>query len=414
MNKSIFGLISQNIGNSPYISLPSLYLQSYFQIKNSFFSNSFKTFLYSRDISHQSIHVDGTIFKNFLNHPIHLNSNIRHYNQTFRQTVTITNSGTSYISNCHFISCMSHEQGGALSVDSRESFLFLQNNLFFECSSKKKGGAIYILVQQFVNDYNCFYLCRAGTDNGSDGSAIYAEGNSNTSFCTTNECPRFGNMCWYGIFCIGYGFLQTQNVNISHCEVEFIAGLGHIRPPPQGSIVKFYINAHNNKGNSIGFADINYKGDHAYGIILNNSVTSGLFYLQNSTTTIQNFYFINNKAKLTYMSVGGKGFFEQCYFDIDPNDDEKGNGWGSAINCEFGIPELKYPDWDFLNTAFCGTDLHKNENHIHNKNLEKLYNKNQGKLMLMGGIFICMILLLSLFYRRRLFGKRIHGKSRNL
>jgi hypothetical protein len=203
---------------------------------------------------------------------------------------------------------------------------------------------------------SCFQFCRCGKENGNDGSTVYAwsEAGINTSFVSALRCPQHGDQCWYGIIILCNGVLDSRNINISNSDVEYIVGLAHFRPDYENSILLYYSSVNQINGNALAFVDFTFPGKHQYGALVNDSSTSGIFYIQNTTTTLEDYYFLNNRGPFTYMAVGSsKGNFVNCVFDQENVKKNRGNGFGEVSGCQFGVSGATTPALVHLNTAFC-------------------------------------------------------------
>jgi hypothetical protein len=211
-------------------------------------------------------------------------------------------------------------------------------------------------MKHMILSSNCFQYCRCGKENGNDGSTIYAfsETGINTSFLSALRCPAHGDQCWYGIVILCNGVLDSRNVNMSNSDVQFIVGLAHFRPDYEKSILLYYVSTNQINGNALAFIDFTFQGQHQFGALVNDSSTSGIFYVQNTTTTLQNYYFLGNKGKITYACVGdSKGNFVNCVFSCPESAKDFGNGFGKTEGCLWKQEEAVAPNMEFLNTAFC-------------------------------------------------------------
>jgi hypothetical protein len=209
-------------------------------------------------------------------------------------------------------------------------------------------------MEHMILKYNCFQYCRCGKENGNDGSTIYAFSSTgiNTSYLSALRCPQHGDQCWYGIIILCNGVLDSQNVNISNSDVEFIVGLAHFRPEQDKSILQYYISMNQINGNALAFIDFTFEGRHQFGALVNDTSTSGIFYVQNTTTTLRDFYFLGNKGAITYACVGdSKGNFVNCVFSGPAKD--FGIGFGTTVGCQWDQTAATAPLMSFLQTAFC-------------------------------------------------------------
>jgi hypothetical protein len=204
-----------------------------------------------------------------------------------------------------------------------------------------------------IQSCNCFQLCRCGTNDGNDGSTVYANSESgiNTSFLSAVSCPAYGDQCWYGIIILRNGVLDSRNINLSNSDVQFIVGLAHFRPEPDRSTVRYYTSINQINGNALGFVDFSFQGMHQFGSLVNDSSTSGIFYLQDTITTIESFYFLHNKGAITYSYGNSRGSFVNCVFSRKANN--FGNGFGDTSNCVFGKSDATSLAMSLLKTAFC-------------------------------------------------------------
>lgn len=107
-----------------------------------------------------------------------------------------------------------------------------------------------------------------------------------------------------------------------------------------------------NNGNSLAFIDMKFHGNHQFGSLINNTPKTGIFNVQNSITTILNFYFLNKKWLITYVYVGvNKGNFESCTFSFEKVN--LGIGYENDVDCVFDqVTLLKMA---LFATNFCET-----------------------------------------------------------
>jgi hypothetical protein len=118
------------------------------------------------------------------------------------------------------------------------------------------------------------------------------------------------------------------------------------------STLRFYTAQNNINGNSLGFIDFTFPGNHEFGCLINNTSKTGIFYVQNTTTTVRNFYFLDNKGALTYAAVGvSKGNFVECVFSS--RKENLGIGFGNTENCVFGDKEATAYPMSLLRSAYC-------------------------------------------------------------
>jgi hypothetical protein len=225
--------------------------------------------------------------------------------------------------------------------------------LFHDCRSNGKGGAIFAIINVMTQSSNCFHLCRCGKENGNDGSTIYAfSGISITSsLISADSCPKHGDQCWYGVFIFCRGVLDSQNINISNSDVEYISGLAHFQPAIEGSTIRWYTAMNNINGNALAFIDFNFPGNHEFGSLVNNTSKSGILYVQNTTTTLRYFYFLRNTGALTYAYGSRKGNFEYCVFSSKA--ENLGGGFGSTFECKFDERDATPLPMTLLNTVYC-------------------------------------------------------------
>ena len=346
-NVSIISLFSSLISVSPCF-LSSTTSNSYV-IRNAYISKSLNSFFRINRLP--NFEVSQSLFKHFLASPIH-SEEIE--SQIYYETYTSNDQNISII-NCQFIDCISKTPGAAIHIESPSSELLVKDSLFNTCRCEGKGGAIFAIMNHFTCTHNCFHLCRCGKEDGNDGSTIYASSKIgiDTSFVSAHECPKYGDSCWYGIIILCNGRLVSTNINVSNSEVEFISGLAHFRPAEEQSFLRYYTAVNQISGNPIAFIDFSFTGEHIFGSLVNNTSKTGIFYVQNTTTTLKNFYFANNTGMLTYMCVGdSKGYFENCFFDTAEGEN-LGIGFGGAKDCMWNVKNMQTPRFSHLSTAFC-------------------------------------------------------------
>ena len=193
-------------------------------------------------------------------------------------------------------------------------------------------------------------------------------------------------MCWYGILIMCNGVLKSENINISNSDVEFISGLAHFRPAKDQSYLLFYTSINQIHGNALAFIDFSFDGYHSYGSLVNDSTTSGIFYVQNATTKLQNYYFLNNNGPITYACVGNsKGNFENCFFDTKYGEN-LGIGFGTAINCK----------WEQKNIPTLNMKILQHNNMNFNKIIIlQRYKNNNFKVII--NVLIVLVLILAIY-----------------
>jgi hypothetical protein len=138
---------------------------------------------------------------------------------------------------------------------------------------------------------------------------------------------------------------------MSNSDVEFIAGLAHFRPVKGESILLYYTSINELCGNALAFIDFSFPGQHQFGSICNDTSKSGIFYIQNTTTTLENYFFMNNRGSLVYSYAQSRANFVNCVFSGPPAN--LGHGFGSTVNCRFNAPQATTLDMGHLNTAYC-------------------------------------------------------------
>ena len=407
------------ISSSPFIQFPQLMIPSNFYLTNSQITRSLSNFLYSVNSNRYQYEFSHNLFTNFLKTPLSISSlqSITKQNEIFHTTLEHYNSNLT-VTNCQFINIISDMPGAGIHLDSTTTEFTISRCLFDVCRCKGKGGAIYAIMNHMECQYNCFHLCKCGKENGNDGSTIYAFSTIgiDTKFLSCNECPRHGDQCWYGIVILCNGRLQTSNVNMSNSDVEFISGLAHFRPKNDQSKLKFYTAMNQINGNSLAFIDMSFHGDHQFGSLVNNTSKTGIFYVQNSTTTLSNFHFLNNTGPITYACVGvSKGNFENCVFSSEKVN--VGIGYGTDIDCVFGQSSATALKMSLFASAFCETEFVEPEILKNNIDINSIMevgglNRNQRDLMLI--VLIMGLIFLIYFFVSRYKGKRIIIRYRNL
>lgn len=144
-------------------------------------------------------------------------------------------------------------------------------------------------------------------------------------------------------------------MNLSNSDVQFIVGLAHFQPQIDQSTLLYYTSVNQINGNALGFIDFTFRGKHQFGSIVNDSSTSGIFYFQNTTTTLENYYFLNNKGAITYVYGNCKGNFVNCVFSQKA--ENLGNGFGETIGCLFEQVHATSLAMSHLRTAFCAGEV---------------------------------------------------------
>lgn len=336
MNRSISSLFCIQNKLAPLFILSSAMTNSNIFMKNSRFISSFSSIIYHSGSSTSGmISIQHSTFNRFLNHVVQTEQQYELSNQVITDKIQSTDEHID-IHHCDFLNCKSESHGSAIDITSPSAEVKVSNCYFYNCRCNNKGGALYAVMNTMTLSSNCFILCRCGKENGNDGSTIYAMSKIgiNTSFVNAHRCPDIGEMCWYGIFILGQGKLRSENINMSNSEVEYISGLAHFRPDKDGSFLKFYSSTGQRTGNALSFIDMTFVGDHMYGALINDTSKSGILYVQNSTTTVTEFYFLRNSGKITYSCVGGVCNFVKCVFESDINKNH-GNGFGTEVDCQY-------------------------------------------------------------------------------
>ena len=416
LNLSLAFLHLSNIYGSPLFQSSSSQKSTSFLMSNShFLRSSSHVFADFSGSGFSNVLFVQTKFGQFLKTPIFISmeaspivkENIL-FNSTFKET-----SHDVEIRQCRFVNIISETPGAAIHIDSNQTEFTLTNSFFEVCRCKGKGGAIYAIINHMSSSRNCFHLCRCGKENGNDGSTIYAFSKIGieTEYLTAYECPRYGDQCWYGMIILCNGRLFTHNVNLSHSDVEYIAGLAHFKPDNDQSILRFYSSTNQINGNALAFIDMNFHGTHEYGALVNDSSNTGIFYVQKSVTTLSHFYFLNNTGKITYMCVGdSKANFENCVFSSEF--ENTGIGFGTQINCLWGQKTATTLDLDFHN---CNANLYENQ-FLNNINIEHYRNTDENKRIVKHAMLLILIIgacfVIYAFYWR-FSGRRIRFKNRN-
>ena len=268
--------------------IPAYSSFQYLDIRKTSVSRSFSSFLSTNSII--GVLIKNSYFKQYLSSVIVLNQQEIKYKESFTRTLEL-DDGVISIDYCVFVGCTSNLNGAGCNIVSQGN-VSITNSFFESCRTNAKGGAIYAKINTFIMKSNCFYLCRCGTPNGSDGSTVYAEATNmiNSSLLTCHQCPKHGDMCWYGILNLWHGELSSEYINISSSEVEFVAGLAHCQPRNKKSLIKYYMSVNGKTGNSLTFVNMRFIGQHQYGLIVNNSVKSGLIYFQDSHTVLKEYH----------------------------------------------------------------------------------------------------------------------------
>jgi hypothetical protein len=273
----------------------------------------------------------------------------------FSSAFETSDSDVTIIS-CQFIECHSNHPGAAIHIEVPTCELSITSCLFNVCRCLGRGGAISTSMSHLILARNCFQFCRCGKEDGNDGSTIYAYSKTgiNTSLLSALKCPDHGDQCWYGIIILCNGVLDSRNINISNSDVEYIVGLAHFRPEKDKSFLYYYTSTNHIHGNALAFIDFSFPGNHQFGSLVNDSTKSGIFYVQNTNTTLKNYYFLENKGPLTYACVGvSKGSFVDCYFSCADKKKNYGIGFGETVNCLWGQASATTLKMAFLDTAYC-------------------------------------------------------------
>jgi hypothetical protein len=350
LNTTITSLVAASLVRGGWYAIPGSSTQRCLSLLNSHFSRSFDPLLFSQSFN-EALTVNRCSFSKFLAPSIALSS-VVHRGELFSSTFTSDDASVT-IENCRFIECHSNLPGSAIHLEVPECELSVAHTLFHVCRCLAKGGAMCVSMRHMSLKFDCFHLCRCGKENGNDGSAVYAWSatGTNTSYVSAFRCPRHGDQCWYGIIILCNGALDSRNINMSNSDVEFIAGLAHFRPVKDQSVLLYYTSVNELCGNALAFIDFSFPGRHQFGSICNDTSKSGIFYIQNTTTTLENYFFMNNRGSLVYSYAQAKATFVDCVFSGPPVD--LGHGFGDTINCRFNAPGATTLDMAHLNTAYC-------------------------------------------------------------
>ena len=398
MNLTLSNLIlSTHSYESPFIQNSHFSKLNSFHIFNFHFSKSFSSFFNS--YSSNNLNLQNSKFFNVLDSVIHIQKDEIQANEYFTETLYSYDNIIS-IQFCVFANINCSDDGAGCNINNNNAAVEISDSFFENCRCGRRGGAIYLKGEKFECHKNCFHLCRCGTNNGNDGSTIYADCSNfiNSSYFTCHECPRFGEMCWYGICNMWHGDLYSHNINISSSETEFVCSLAHCEPARKVSVIKYYTSINGKTGNSLTFVGIRFEGEHKYANFVNNSVKSGIVYFQDSETTCSHFYFKNNYGPLTYACVGiSKGIFENCIFDKAMS---RGNGFDASISCHIKIRGMTTYAMSAYNTYICN---------INNSKLHISFRPSFVALCVVNVAFLFILL----FWRRiSIFGMRILGSRR--
>ncbi|EAX89598.1 hypothetical protein TVAG_485720 [Trichomonas vaginalis G3] len=390
--------MAKNILGSRFMALQHSTLSHNIVIGKSQFSRSFSSLLFTKNQNH-FIKIHNTKLSSFLNSVIKVDKDDLVKNEVLTDTYRSSDENIE-IDGCVFFNLRSKEDGAACNIQNSNGIYSIKNSIFQDCRCERKGGALYIKSYSLVLFGNCFHLCRCGTPNGSDGSTIYADASDiiNTSFVTCHECPKFGDMCWYGICNLWHADLYSNNINISKSEVEYVCSLAHCEPARKISVIKFYTSVNGLTGNSLTFVGIRFPGNHQFGNIVNNSVKSGLIYFQDSNTDVKEFVFISNSGPLTYSCVGiSNGTFIGCLFDRKY---ENGNGYDSTVDCKIRFRNVTQIPMPMVNTFVCNNAI----------NFEVSFDRTP-LFILIGAVGVALLMIATyykqlLYLFRKLSGRR--------
>lgn len=381
MNSSVLYLSLKNVNSiSPFFALPhkyNRYMTSFDRTTTNYLINNFIILK-----SNFNLQVTNSRFSNHLNSVINLmkeDIEWEAFDKTLKQR---SNDDFFNIKNCKFNNCTTEGSGSAIFVINDKVDMSVTNSYFSNCKAKIKGGAIFAKVDKLKLQENCFYRCRSGVDNGNDGSTLYSEVQTVNSIDKAScvECPEIGNKCWYGILMQWYGVISSKFINISNCHCEYVSGLGIC--DPKYSTVMYYVCYGGFEGNCLSFINMNTNSEYRYAHIINNDVKSGLIYFQNSSTTVHEFIFKNNKGPLTYSCVGkSTGIFMNCIFDKEY---DQGIGFNATINCDI-IDENKLVVTDY--PGMLKMEIQNDNQYSEGYNI--LYIKYSTPLLVSIFVFIC-------------------------
>jgi predicted outer membrane repeat protein len=266
----------------------------------------------------------------------------------------VTTAPNLTFSNCQFSDCHSTTSGGAIYCQEPQTKMKILSSTFSKCRCLGSGGAIFVKITHLILRQNCFQLCRAGRETGNDASTVYSATETGSSLCYISavRCPRYGDTSFCGIISLRHGVLNSENINVSFSDTDFLTGLSHFRPDPDCSFVRYYMSYSQIRGNAIGFVDFRFGGSHQFGAIVNHSTSSGIVMCQNGNATLQNFYFLNSSGPLTHSPhKNGEVTFLDCVFSRPQAD--LGVGFHRATNCQWNALEATPVQMKLLNTAFC-------------------------------------------------------------
>ena len=404
-NLTLVFLAAGWFGRGALVSTPRQNVFTSFECLGVSVQRSFSHFFFGNS---KRLLFDNSRFSRFLEAPIWIDGDIVKEGERFSRTLLVSGE-SAVVSHCAFVECHSRRPGAAIHCDASDSKLVVSDSTFSVCRCLGKGGAIYAKMASMAMSRNCFQLCKCGKENGDDGSTVYAFSKTgiNTSYVSALKCPEHGDPCWYGIIILCNGVLDSRNINISNSDVEFIAGLAHFRPDYGKSTLLWYTSVNQINGNALAFIDFTFKGEHRYGSLVNDTSKTGIFYVQNTTTTLQDYYFINNRGPITYACVGdSKAYFENCFFSQGKTN--LGVGWGDATNCHFNQKARTTLLMMHLNTAFCDGNIMDTYEVFH-ANTE-----HQTTVLLISGVLFASVLVGLATFSRRTLLRACARKPKNL
>jgi hypothetical protein len=351
LNLTIAALTTASLFRRDSFSVPHSSIHRRLTFLDIHFSKSFHSLLCSNGFLTR-FSANRCSFSYFLSSALSISAAVSRQKELFSSKFESSDSEIS-IDSCRFFNCHSDSPGAAIFVNNRECQLSVVHSLFNVCRCLGRGGAISVSMDWMLQSHNCFQFCRCGKEDGNDGSTVYANSQSgvNTSFVSAVSCPGYGDQCWYGIIILCNGVLDSRNINLSNSDVQYIVGLAHFRPEPEKSIVMYYTSVNQIHGNALGFIDFAFRGIHKFGSLVNDSSTSGIFYLQNTTTTLENFYFLHNTGAVTYSYGNSRGSFVNCVFSQKA--ENLGHAFGDTPGCLFEQSHATSLALSHLSTAFC-------------------------------------------------------------
>ena len=280
---------------------------------------------------------------------------IKIYNKIFYKILIILNLKASCISsrtvneNINMNNCLIKDisslsgNGGVIFINTELS-LIINDTTFYQCTSSGDGGVIY-----FINglNINLFKICTVGCKSASTYCSQFAllQTNNNQIFdlITIYNCS---NLNGYETLRLVYGKQNISNINISYNNNIYVSGVYYVNPT---SMFSNYCSFYNNTVSS--FSCIHFCSNvgtiSKSNIILNNSPSFGVVFVEIGNYILKECIFDKNKNILLYVGSVSTMQLNNCYFLTDSS-----STYGSITNSLI-ITNTYYYLYSIYSTYYC-------------------------------------------------------------